>query len=862
MNCPAEVKNSCAERRGKGEVAMCMWQLSQDKSVNAVQMSVQCRSAIRATATRMQQSLRLNPIAEEACADDAEELCDDARRSKKEGEVMRCLKRLYKNEKLGQQCSSAIKMSLTVAAVEYGADAFRGDCASDAAIFCGDMFGGEVPTASKMHECLRQNLDYLEKECREAEFLQASLEEKDLDLKPNLKRLCALELDAHCPATGRRGRELECLQHALPRIQDTRCKRAVAKDAELTNQDYRLKYGITAHCMSDIDKFCAAEKAEKLTAEANGGTSKTHGAVLTCLGRHQDKLRGACHAEVRKIVSVQAEDWKAHAQLKAVCQGDVDRFCDGIEPGHGKVHDCLMANFNELDQECARVEFTVQESKATDTGIQARLSSACGSLFESNCAGAADVVSCLATTLKTKGAAKVGRACASLVQHELASRHRDYRLDPIISRACKVDINSKCLPGGKSAPKMSGEVYSCLITRRKELSRECQSVVHKRIVERTRNPLLSPQYKGSCERDIAAHCPDVKTGTGELNKCLQKAPHVSPECKSVVSRYTALKAEDVDFAPGFQAACGKEMPLLCGNFEEDDGDDLHDAFFCLVDQSDSPLIGPRCRHAIEDRSKLLVQSFHQNPHLVKACGEEMGPTLKEKRCMNNGLDCLWDKFLKMELSTDCTEVALMTAKLVTLKPLRYPVIEHSCGAELEQCEKFCSQAKESRRGECQWVCLRKALRSKASMRPQCREPVLKVMSLRNFDVRLNRKVAKACLTEIATLCDRNPGAMRVLACLRALGSSASEACDAAVNEVSLESLTPDVKRQYQDLVALERANLFDSQFVERGVLDFIEIRGPLAYVAALALAAVATAFGYLAYQRYTRRHYTVFVTKD
>jgi hypothetical protein len=47
--------------------------------------------------------------------------------------------------------------------------------------------------------------------------------------------------------------------------------------------------------------------------------------------------------------------WAQTASERAACQADFQKFCKGVEPGGGRVIQCLAEHMSELTPECQKV---------------------------------------------------------------------------------------------------------------------------------------------------------------------------------------------------------------------------------------------------------------------------------------------------------------------------------------------------------------------------------------------------------------------------------------------------------------------------------------------------------------------------
>jgi golgi apparatus protein 1 len=100
-------------------------------------------------------------------------------------------------------------------------------------------------------------------------------------------------------------------------------------------QDYRLNFRLNKACSKDIEKTCK-NKCSTYLGQACGGT------VLRCLQDNMDKLQNdECKEEVFYFVKMEVSDFRNDVILAEACKGDVDSYCADVEPGEGRVIECL-----------------------------------------------------------------------------------------------------------------------------------------------------------------------------------------------------------------------------------------------------------------------------------------------------------------------------------------------------------------------------------------------------------------------------------------------------------------------------------------------------------------------------------------
>lgn len=113
---------------------------------------------------------------------------------------------------------------------------------------------------------------------------------------------------------------------------------------------------------------CAGEVQRLCQGIAPGG-----GRLHACLKSNRDRLSPACQQDLAR-----AEQRAREVHQK--CQGDVWQFCQGILPGQGRILACLTSHQTELSPPCAE-EFARAREKAKG------LRQACAADAKQLCAG-------------------------------------------------------------------------------------------------------------------------------------------------------------------------------------------------------------------------------------------------------------------------------------------------------------------------------------------------------------------------------------------------------------------------------------------------------------------------------------------
>jgi hypothetical protein len=146
------------------------------------------------------------------------------------------------------------------------------------------------------------------------------------------------------------------------------------------------------------------------------------------------------------------------ARAQDACRADVERLCQGIPQGGGRIQACLRANQEKVSPEC-KAELASIRRKVKEVG------EACAADVESYCAGVkpggGNVLRCLAENKAT-----LSPRCQAVVQggQEKAAEFR---------KACDKDAKKLC----KGIARGEGRVLACLQSRKAELSPACQALM-------------------------------------------------------------------------------------------------------------------------------------------------------------------------------------------------------------------------------------------------------------------------------------------------------------------------------------------------------------------------------------------------
>jgi hypothetical protein len=95
---------------------------------------------------------------------------------------------------------------------------------------------------------------------------------------------------------------------------------------------------------SGLEPSCRAELKRLCQGVQPGG-----GRIRQCIEQNQQKLSPQCRAEFQQKAARMKEKVQ---QLHAACEADVKRFCPNVQAGGGRIKACLEDHYKELSETC------------------------------------------------------------------------------------------------------------------------------------------------------------------------------------------------------------------------------------------------------------------------------------------------------------------------------------------------------------------------------------------------------------------------------------------------------------------------------------------------------------------------------
>jgi len=92
-------------------------------------------------------------------------------------------------------------------------------------------------------------------------------------------------------------------------------------------------------CKMEIEKYCSQ-------------VTPGQGRILACLYAHEDKLSAKCEYALYDAAAQLERAVAALSYVANECNEDLDKFCESIEPGKGRLLDCLDKHDKQVSKRC------------------------------------------------------------------------------------------------------------------------------------------------------------------------------------------------------------------------------------------------------------------------------------------------------------------------------------------------------------------------------------------------------------------------------------------------------------------------------------------------------------------------------
>lgn len=217
-----------------------------------------------------------------------------------------------------------------------------------------------------------------------------------------------------------------------------------------------------------------------------------------------------------------------------------------------------------------------------DNGIDYSLMTACSNMIKQYCSNI-ETSSALECLKSHKDDHNFDSTCKHIVIERMIDQNRDYRLNPVLQKACQHDIALYCrevIAQSLGEKELNGKMIKCLKNKFREakLKPKCEIQMTNILREQALNYNLNPLLRTVCAAEIETLCKpssDVDDNTGAVEECLKNAllhKHiVNGECKQEVAAMIEESRADIHVDPLLQRACSLDIMKYCRDVPQGNG---------------------------------------------------------------------------------------------------------------------------------------------------------------------------------------------------------------------------------------------------------------------------------------------------
>ncbi|KAK2580723.1 hypothetical protein KPH14_011351 [Odynerus spinipes] len=459
--CFSDLATLCYDKTAKGEEILCL----QD---NLDSLSKPCKLAVGNFTEEQAERIELNPIISFACQHVMERHCEEVLKyGKDEGDMMECLIE-HKNEldaRSDYKCKAAVEHFQLISLKNYRFTyKFKEACRTYVKGWC-----PKSKTKAEVIECLssivqedimKNTQHRIPKECRQQLRAQLYQQRENIQFDPILSTLCAQDIKQHCfNVEAGNSQVLECLASQKTKLSEP-CHKRLFNVRKQEFQDSSSDFALLNTCRAMIRQFCHDVSRSQ---------------SLDCLKRYKDDATfdDKCKSIVIRRMIEQNTDYRFNTALQSACTYDIDRHCKGVlihespKELEGKVIKCLKIKFREskLTVKCEHQMTIILREAALNYHLNPLLATMCAHEIETICHNENDpkmsqpgaVEECLKTEF-TAGNKVMREECRLEVADLIGQTRADINVDPILQKACAVDVSKYC----SDIPEGAGRHIMCL----------------------------------------------------------------------------------------------------------------------------------------------------------------------------------------------------------------------------------------------------------------------------------------------------------------------------------------------------------------------------------------------------------------
>uniref|UniRef100_A0A3P9HKZ8 Golgi apparatus protein 1 n=1 Tax=Oryzias latipes TaxID=8090 RepID=A0A3P9HKZ8_ORYLA len=615
LHCRTEIEAHCSGLHRKGRTLHCLMRVGRGdhSTVGSV-----CQGALQ---TLIQSAdpgadYRIDRALNEACESVIQTACKHIRSG--DPMILSCLMEHLYTEKMVEDCEHRLLELQYFISRDWKLDPilYR-KCQGDAARLChthGWNETSDLMPAGAVFSCLYRHAYRTEEQGRRLSRdckmeVQRVLHQRALDVKldPELQKRCISDLGKWCSSKNDAGQELECLQDHLEDLVQS-CRDVVGNltelESEIQMKDFRFSYKFKMACKEDVLRLCPNIKKKVDVVVCLSTTVRND----TLQEAREQRVSLKCRKQLRVEELEMSEDIRLEPELYDPCKSDISRLCPNVPFGNAQMIECLKEQKRHLSPRCHQRIFRLQEVEMSDPELDYQLMRVCKQMIKRFCteADARNILQCLK---QNKNSELMDPKCKQMITKRQITQNTDYRLNPVLRKACRVDIPKFCksiLNKASEDSELEGQVISCLKLKYadQKLSSDCEDQIRVILQESALDYRLDPQLKVHCSEEISSLCAEeaaAQEQMGQVEECLKvnllKVKH--DDCKKEVLNMLKESKADIFVDPVLHTACALDLKHHCAAVTPGRGRQMS----CLMEalQVKRVRLQPECKKRLQDR---------------------------------------------------------------------------------------------------------------------------------------------------------------------------------------------------------------------------------------------------------------------
>uniref|UniRef100_A0A8D3CE06 Golgi apparatus protein 1 n=1 Tax=Scophthalmus maximus TaxID=52904 RepID=A0A8D3CE06_SCOMX len=558
---------------------------------------------------------KLDPILYKKCQGDAARLChthgwNETSELMPPGAVFSCLYRhAYRTEEQGRRlsrdCKVEVQRILHQRALDVKLDPeLQKRCMTDLGKWCSE----KTDTGQEL-ECLQDHLEDLVSVCREVVGNLTELESEDIQIDALLIRACEPVIQVHCHDVADNqidtGDLMECLvQNKHQKEMNDKCSVGVTHFQLVQMKDFRFSYKFKMSCKEDVLHLCPNIKKKVDVVICLSITVRND----TLQDAREQRVSLKCRKQLRVEELEMSEDIRLEPDLYEPCRSDISRLCPNVNFGNAQMIECLKEQKKLLSQRCHQRIFRLQEGEMNDPELDYQLMRVCKQMIKRFCteADARNVLQCLK---QNKNSELMDPKCKQMITKRQITQNTDYRLNPVLRKACRADIPKFCqtiLNKAGEDSELEGQVIGCLKLKYADqrLSPDCEDQIRVILQESALDYRLDPQLQIHCSEEISRLCVEeaaAQEQTGQVEECLKVnlLKIKQDACKKEVLNMLKESKADIFVDPVLHTACALDLKHHCAAITPGRGRQMS----CLMEalQDKRVRLQPECKKRLQDR---------------------------------------------------------------------------------------------------------------------------------------------------------------------------------------------------------------------------------------------------------------------